>query len=294
MADVDQCTRYAEAGLCGDARSNALKISKIDNGFRNTIFRGKSVSDIEKMLVKFSSTIKKSVSEKFGFRCDELFASSNNNRDSADLFCLTPGGERVNIEVKFGAYTDKAAGMGNFAKIFGTDIFTIALSTSVRKQWERLVISEYPSMTAQSKRLVETLNSAVNDFNKYLDSINYTLPKHEQLYMEDYLINNSGSFESRSNKYTRFETNKQGTKIVEIAPLKKGVGEWRVVKVDPIDISDDKPRVNVFVINEASRLKIKFTLNNKNDFHLKGIPGAKVRSKYMLNCPSWNVWIYQI
>ena len=59
MANVDKCTRYAEAGLCGNARDNALKIAGLDDSIRNLIFRGKGANQIEEMLSNFSDKIKK-------------------------------------------------------------------------------------------------------------------------------------------------------------------------------------------------------------------------------------------
>ena len=294
MADVDTCSRYAEAGLCDDPKTNAIKISEISDDLRNIIFRGKDAARIEKMLRKYSETIKNSISKKYNFECAKLSASSDNNRDSADLFCLLPNGQRLIIEVKFGAYTDKAAGMQNFANIFGTTAFTDALSLEQRKEWEKMITIEYPEMGKQATRSANALNRAVEKFNQHMASLGFVLPKKNQEFMEDYLLNNSGSFESHSDCYMRFETSKDGSKIVPVASLKKGVGQWRVPNVNQIDINDDKSRVNVFAINEESKIKIKFVLNNKNDLKLKNIPGAKVRSKYMVNSPSWNVWIYQL
>lgn len=291
MADVDQCTRYAEEGLCGNARSSALRIITIPDSLRNIIFRGKNAAQIEKMLDKFSRTIRESVSAKYGFICDSLKASSNNNKDGADLYCINSRTkERIIIEVKFGSYTDKAAGMGSFSQIFGTDIFTKTLSTDTRKQWITLTANEYPDLSKQSYRSSTALNHAVDIFNAEMSAKNYTLTESEQSFMEDYLLNNSGSYESKADNYMRFETDKNGSKIVEATPVIKGLGEWVVSKVNPINIEDDKSRVNVFVTNNKTGIEIKFVLNNKNDFKVKGT-NIKIRSKYMVNSPSWNVWI---
>ncbi|MDO4889202.1 MAG: hypothetical protein Q4A25_00700 [Candidatus Saccharibacteria bacterium] len=291
MADVDQCTRYAEEGLCGNARRSALRIATIQDSFRNIIFRGKNATQIEKMLDKFSRTIRESVSAKYGFICDSLKASSNDNKDGADLYCINSRTkERIIIEVKFGSYTDKAAGMGSFSQIFGTDIFTKTLSTDTRKQWITLTVNEYPDLSKQAYRSSAALNHAVDIFNAEMSAKNYTLTESEQSFMEDYLLNNSGSYESKADNYMRFETDKNGSKIVEATPVVKGLGEWVVSKVNPINIKDDKSRVNVFVANNETGIEIKFVLNNKNDFKVKGT-NIKIRSKYMVNSPSWNVWI---
>ncbi|MBQ7202047.1 hypothetical protein IJS18_01500 [Candidatus Saccharibacteria bacterium] len=294
MADVDLCTRYAEEGLCGNPKSCALKINTIPDSLRNIIFRGKNSSQIEKMLEKFSKTIIESVTNKYGFTCNSLKASSNDNKDGADLYCInTKNGELINIEIKFGSFTDKAAGMESFSQIFGTTIFTDTLSNTTRKQWAALIAQEYPDISKQSLRLSIALNKAINIFNSEMSKKNNILTGVEQSFMEDYLLNNSGSYESKNNNYIRFETDKNGSKIVEATPVIKGRGTWIVEKVKPIDINDDKSRINIFVINKETKTEIKFVLNNKNDFKIKGT-NIKIRSKYMVNSPSWNVWIRKI
>lgn len=101
MADVDQCTRCAEKGLCGNAKNSALKIAAIPDNLRNIIFRGKNAAQIQRMLEKFSKTIRESVSSEYGFVCKSLMPSSDNNKDGADLYCVnTLNGERITIEVK--------------------------------------------------------------------------------------------------------------------------------------------------------------------------------------------------
>ena len=290
MVDVDQCSRYAEAGLCGDTAENAAKISMIDDGLRNIIFRNKSAYQIEQMLVSFSDEIKRTISTKFGFECNNLYASSNNNRDGADLFALSPAGEKITIEIKFGAYTDKAVGMSHFAKILGTTIFSDALSAEQRKKWQGLVINEYPDFSKQMARTTQTLNSAAAKFNALMEKNDYILSPDSQVFMEDYLLNNSGDYDSHTNNYIRFEVNRGGTEINDVVLVKKGCGTWRVDKVNPIDPNDGKARINVFAQNNVTNLQIKFTLNNKNDLHIQNT-NIKVRSKYMLNSPSWNVWI---
>lgn len=290
MADVDQCTRYAEAGLCGDAKGNSLKIARIDNSLRNIIFRGKSADQIETMLLSFSSKIKRTVSSKFGFPCDKLLASSDDNKDGADLYSIGPSGERVTIEVKFGSYTDKAAGMEAFSKIFDTTIFSDALSNNQRKAWQELVRNEYPDLSKQLKRTTDTLNKAATDFNELMARNGHKLSEKSQNFMEDYLLNNSGSYDSHTNNYIRFEVTKDGSDINDVMLVKKGCGSWRVEDIELMNPFDEKARINVFAYNDETNLQIKFTLNNKNDLHLKN-SSIKIRSKYMLNSPSWNVWI---
>jgi len=290
MADVDKCTRCAEAGLCSDARGNALKIALIDDSIRNLIFRGKSATQIEKMLTSFSAKIKKVVSEKFRFDCKQLYASSNNNKDGADLYAKDPSGKIITIEVKFGSYTDKGAGMEQFSTIFGTTVFSDALSNEQRKKWQKMVASEYPDLSYQLKRTRDTLNAAAVEFNELIAKNGYKLSRQSQEYMEDYLLNNSGSRSSHTDSYIRFEVSKDGSDINDVMLMEKGRGSWNIKKVIPMDPLDEKARINVFIYNIETNLQIKFVLSNKNNLDLPG-SGIKIRSKYMLNSPSWNVWI---
>ncbi|MDO5475299.1 MAG: hypothetical protein Q4F61_02850 [Candidatus Saccharibacteria bacterium] len=290
MANVDRCTRYAEAGLCGNTRDNALKITRLDDSIRNLIFRGKDVNQIEAMLCNFSDKIKKVVSEKFGFECKKLSESSNNNKDGADLYTILPSGKRLVIEVKFGAYTDKAPGMGSFSKIFGTSVFTEALSNSRRKAWIEMIKLEYPDLSKQWMRTINTLNQAATEFNKMMAKNNHKLSKESQEFMEDYLLNNSGDYASHTDNYIRFEVSKDGKDIDDVMLVKKGGGTWYVEDIALMDQSDKKPRINIIIHNDTTNLLIKFTLNNKNSLHLKN-PPITVRSKYMVNPPSFNAWI---
>lgn len=137
------------------------------------------------------------------------------------------------------------------------------------------------------------LNTAINTFNLEMAKKNNTLSAEEQAFMEDYLLNNSGSYESKTDNYLRFETDKKGLKIIEATPITKGLGKWTVAKVEPIDIDGNKPRVNIFVTNEETGIEIKFVLNNKNNLKIKGT-NIEIRSKYMVNPPSWNIWIRKI
>ena len=290
MANVDKCTRCAEAGLCGDAKNQALKIAKIDDKLRNRIFRGKDANQIEKMLTDFAKKVKKVVSRRFGFECKKLFASSNNNKDGADLYTIRPSGEKIIIEIKFGSYTDKAAGMKSFSKIFGTKIFSDTLSTTKRKEWQNKIKDEYPDFSKQSQRVVDTLNGAASDFNKLMAKNHHVLSKDLQEFMEDYLLNNSGSYDSHTDSYIRFEVNGDGTDIDDVALLQKGRGTWHVKDIALLDPANEDARINVFIYNDETNLQVKFVLNNKNDLTLKN-SSIKVRSKYMVNSPSWNVWI---
>lgn len=291
MVDVDLCSRLAEEGLCSDPQVSARKICELPDCYRVMIFRGKDETQITKMLEKYSQTIKESISAKYGFDCIELKPSSNDNRDHADLYCLSPvSGARIIIEVKFGFYTDKAAGMKQFTEIFGSPIFSNMLSKETRQKWISLIAGEYPNFEKHTHRLINAMNDSIEQFNEHLAAQNYVLTVEQQSYMEEYLLNNSGSYASHSENYMRFETTKNGDRIVEAVPIQKGVGKWKVVPVKTVSESAVKPRISVYVQNQTTGIEIKFILNNKNNYKSKS-DGTKIPSKYMVNSPSWNIWI---
>ena len=65
--------------------------------------------------------------------------------------------------------------------------------------------------------------------------------------MEGYLLNNSGSYDSRTDSYIRFEVNGDGTDIDDVALLQKGRGTWHVEDIVPLKSTDEDARVNVFI-----------------------------------------------
>lgn len=289
MADVDLCVRYAELGLCSEPSLYALKICALPDSVKNIVFRGKTQAEIAEILVRFSDFIKKSFSEEYGFSCKSLNHESDNNREGADLYTVNPKtGTKITIEVKFGAHTDKAAGMENIERIFGTDVFTRALSLENRKKWREKLITEYPDMTEQKARTTTTLNRAISDFNLAMKEKNWLLSKKEQEYLEDYLFNHSGSYEScNDGAYIRFGINK--TKMFVATPIEKERGYWQVLPVSQLDLDDEKSRVVIFAINPETHVKIKCVLNNKNNYHNKNL--GVIRSKYLVGPPSANIWV---
>lgn len=294
MANVDRCTRLAEAGLCDNVEENAKRIAELPENIKNQIFRGKKAKSIQAMLVRFSETIIEAVEQKYHAKCLGIHPSSNNNKDGADLVCNLSDKDTVTVEVKFGSYTDKAAGMKAAARILGTQIFSDVLSIQQRREARALVAKEYPNLEAHRTRLEGSLNLAIDEFNNSIAE--HPLSKKAQTEMENYLLNNSGGYEERPGKYMRFETDKKGQKFVERAPVKKGAGEWQVKKIEPLDFKGGVQRVNVFIYNPSTKVRIKFLLNNKNNYKLKAkeLPQGEVtvESKYMLGSPSWNVWVY--
>ena len=291
MADVDRCIRYAEAGLCGNVEANARGIVGLPDNLRNKVFRGKNFEEIKAMLIKYSVDIKKIISDQYNI--DEskikLEQESNNNREGADLYCKILD-KRLIIEVKFGSFTDKAPGMESIEKIFGSKVFTETLSLEKREIWTNLVIREYPNMEKQFRRMVESLNLAIDELNSQLKEQDFILSKEQQEYLEQLILNNSGDAKSKTEDYLRVEVKNDGSGFKKAIPVRSGVGEWRVEKIKHLDLLDEKSRVNIFVENDKTSVLIKFTLNNKNNKHLKE-PEITIESKYMVNSPSWNVWV---
>ena len=292
MPNVDSCVREAEAGLCGNRMEHAQRIAAISNGLRTQIFRQKSVSEINKILQQCSETIRACVIDKFYSDDDTisiddivLESSSNNNRDGADLVHKLPDGKIISIEVKFGAQTDRNIGMNVFENIFGSKVFTNALSVSNRRSWLRAFDVDN-SESNQFDRLYNTLNNAVDEFNAEQKKKNFKLTQEEQDYMENIIINASGSsdFSDNYDYYLKFVLD--GEDFSSFSRMTTGVGSWIVQSVQKL--SEDTKRVNVFVNNYDTNTQIKYTLNWKNNYHYNG---RSLMAKLGFGSPSWNVWI---
>lgn len=142
--NVDRCTRYAEAAMCGQMDLYARQIAEIASESQKAkVFRHKSAIQVESILVRLSEEIRKSIIGKYysdrpGMRIENvlLTQSSDDNRAGADLF-HDWNGVPIAIEVKFGEETSRNIGMETFDRIFGTDVFSVATALGIRKEWER-------------------------------------------------------------------------------------------------------------------------------------------------------------
>lgn len=289
MADVDQCVRECEAALCDGVELHAKNIFRLPAFQKVRLLRDKTEQQIITILENCKQTIQIQIATEFygnriAFGDVKLEKSSNNNRDGADVFHQLPNGKTIDIEVKFGAETNKAIGMAQFRQIFGTDIFTEALNPVQRRAWVALY-QQNPNPDSQMNRLVENLNTAIDRFNELNFGKNYTLTPGEQLAMEAVIINNSGDNRRQSDHYLKFIV--EGTSFRDLKKLPTGLGTWTILRVNKLDVKTK--RLNVFVINQTTKLQIKYTLNWKNNYQIPGI--GKVSAKLGFGAPSWNVWV---
>lgn len=290
MANVDYCVREAEVGLCGDFDRHSFAISNIDNTERVKVFRNKNANGISDILKNCSRTIKAYIIGKFykdmniSINDITLIHGSNNNKVGADLLHILPNQKSIDIEVKFGEKTDKNIGMAIFEKIFGCKFFSIALSKEKREEWKDLYLDEQ-SETNQLNRLSLVLNEAIEKFNTFQESKNFTLTKEEQTFMENEILNTSGSNNTKGNFYIKFILD--GENFSSLGCLSTGIGCWII---DPVsELSPNIKRVNVYVKNYDTNIQIKYTLNWKNNFHYKN--GIVAPAKLGLSSPNWNVWV---
>ena len=92
--NVDQCTRYAEAAMCGQMDFYARQIAAISSEKQKAkVFRNKTSSQVESILVRLSEEIRKSIIGKYyrdspGTRIEDvvLTQSSDDNRAGASAF----------------------------------------------------------------------------------------------------------------------------------------------------------------------------------------------------------------
>ena len=76
--------------------------------------------------------------------------------------------------------------------------FSKALSKEKRNEWRELYCQELDEQK-QLDRLFSILNVAIKEFNKYQENRNYTLTKEEQEFMEDEILNTSGTNNTKGN-----------------------------------------------------------------------------------------------
>ena len=289
--NVDQCTRYCEAAMCGNVQPYAERIHAIPDAYRVRIFRNKTQAQITEILYRLSGEIKKIVFSKF-YSCNDgytfqdvcLTQTGNNNREGADLIHrhkLT--GEEINIEVKFGEKTDRNIGMKMFNKIFGNTIFLDALSMSIRKEWKERYYRERDE-EAQLRRLWAAINVAIENFNEFERSYDFILQPENQKLMEQEILNNAGDGHING-KFVKIILD--GDSFNDLKSIPTGIGKWIVQEVKKIDGTEIK-RCNVFVHNYDTNVKIKFVLNWKNDYRIGEI---KAPAKLGLGSSNWNVWV---
>jgi hypothetical protein len=294
MANVDKCVRYCEEALCVNLEENARKIFGLPNAEKVVVFRDKTEHEIAMTLRNCRETIQISLMHEFydehiiwkkvAFQNLTLAPSSNDNKEGADVLHKLPNGDVVDIEVKFGQKTDKAIGMKVFATIFGSNVFSEALSVKNRKSWQTNFASKLNELE-QLSRLFTSLNRAINDFNSFNEKKNFTLTSGEQEAMENIIINNSGHSKNKSAHYLRFMIKDGYFEDVKRLPTK--IGKWTILRVKRLE--NGVKRVNVLVVNKTTNLQIRYTLNWKNNYALanKGSAPAKLG----LGSPSWNVWV---
>lgn len=290
--NVDECVREAELSLCGDIVEHALNITKLENPIRVSSFRNKNADEIINILTNCRDTIKRYIIAKYykdksyPLEKIKLNHTSDNNKIGADLYHILPSGEKIDIEVKFGAKTDRNIGMAIFDKIFGCAIFSKTLSVEQREKWKALFIKD-ESEKLQFERLNNALNEAVKVFNDYQQKKNNILLDEEQDFMEDYILNSSGGYGTKSSKnFIKFIL--EGSELKDFKHIPTGIGHWIVQDVYPI--SSNCKRINVYVMNYDTNIQIKYTLNWKNNYFISEL-NKKVPAKLGFGSSNWNVWV---
>lgn len=287
MPDVDMCVRLCENALVEGLELNSSLISELDQGQRVHLFRNKRLDFIQNTLRNSKRVIEQKILDSFysdvKIKEIKLQKGSNNNKEGADLFHILPNGDIVEIEVKFGQATDKNIGMEQFKNIFGSSVFQDNLNLDTRKKLFSKFL-EHNNESIHNKNLFNILNDSIQKFNQHLEDINYKLDSTKQNYMENLIINNSGSDERTYNHFLKFII--KGDSMRDVDNLPTGIGSWLIDKVNFID--SNIRRVNVFVKNHETKIMIKYVLNWKNNYKYNGISYS---AKLGFGTPNWNVWI---
>lgn len=281
--NVDFCTRLLEKSFTlNDICDVIYAIENIPNENRVSLLRNKSGNDIKNIIVDmkmFLDRIISNLASRYGHR---IMSEDTNNRNGADLYTIIDN-KKYNIELKFGHKTDRALGMKALMNLLDFDGFKNALSLSIRKQWRNLIENEADNFFSQEKRLKNTLNEAIIQFNNNFS--NYILNQSEQDYLVNNIINNSGTPEKSCENYIKVSFADGEFQQINIVP---NIGQWVVDNIELL--SDMNRRVKIVIRNEMIKKRVEFLLNWKNNYH-KRETDYFIPSKYGLTCPSWNVWV---
>lgn len=287
MPNVDECVRLCENALVEDLELNSRLISRLDSNLRVHLFRNKDVYFIQKSLSNSKRVIQQKIIDSFysDFSVNEikLIKGSKNNKEGADLIHILPSGEIVEIEVKFGQATDKNIGMEQFNNIFGTSVFQDNLNLNARKYLFSKFL-QHENVSKHTQELNSILNDVIFEFNQHLEDIGYKLDSSRQNYMENLIINNSGSNQKTNSHFLKFIIKGETMRDVDNLPV--GIGTWLIDKVHLID--SNVKRVNVYIKNHHTKIMIKYVLNWKNNYKYNG---KSYPAKLGFGTPNWNVWI---
>lgn len=105
--------------------------------------------------------------------------------------------------------------------------------------------------------------------------------------MEDTILNTTGDGSFRG-EFMKFVLD--GSDFSDFKRIPTGSGYWTIDRTERID-GRDIVRCNVFVRNYETNVEIKYVLNWKNNYPLKGNRADKVSAKLGFGSPCWNVWV---
>lgn len=293
MPNVYDCVKAAEKGLCGDYDTYAETIAAMSDNVKVKAFRNKDADSIKNILISGSKTIKEYIRDTFyngdiSLNDIKLVPGSTNNKDGADVNHTMKNGETVTVEVKFGSETTKNSGEEVFEKIFGTKAFKNALSCEKRESWRKQIFNDN-NEKKQYDRLRSVLNEAIDEFNDSQAKKNYILSNDERKYMESEIINASGNGDQlkQYDHYVKFVLKRK--KFQLSSRISTGMGSWIVKPVKKLDKNSPAVRATVFVINDDTKIQIKFVINWKNNFESED--GSVFAAKLGLGSFNWNIWV---
>ena len=278
MANVYTCVKAAENYLVNPDSHYITIILNLPKENKCDIFKDKLFDETKEILDNYRLYIAATVNEMFGSGNVIFKKSSNDNKIGADLICSCNEIE-ANIEVKFGNETNSAIGMRTFANIFETNMFTKMLNArTVRKTWHKMFINEGYNEELQLERLYLTQKDYAKLFNEQFEG--KILSNDTVSFLEESVINNSGSSAYKCENYIKFGVNNNHYMVIDFQYFKGKI--WKIL---PINIDNEK-RINIKIKSDANEV-ITFVLNWKNDYNLKG--HGKFASKLGLGSPSWNI-----
>lgn len=275
------CSKNAEMFLYDEDIEHINIIYSLPEDKKMINMRNKSISELQNMLLKFKKFIISNIKNEYKDDA-ELFLSNQNNKKFADLYCMCKK-KILDIEIKFGKETNSNIGMKSFNKIIDDNmVIKNLLSKKVREEWKSMMIAENLNEEKQLSRLIKGLNEIVDYYNQNLKG--KFLSKEQTMFLNNNIINNSGSSDYNCNNYIKYVCDGNGKFYRKKIKIFKD-NNFKIGEVHKLDINKFK-RFIIPLYNDHNE-RISLTLNWKNNTHLKD--GRIITSRCGIISPSWNV-----
>jgi len=301
-SNVSLVTNLCEEAVAtgSDIKVIAKNISQINDSQRVVALRGLKEEEIEKILSEWKQSLRKLTAEKIG--SDNFSIQSGNsggNSADSDLVVIANDENVMNLETKFGAATNSAAGIQRVSSLINADAFTLDNSEKLE------LLNIYSKEGGKDEAaVIQKLDAKMRTYAEDFNSKNHTVNSQE---IYD-IVKSSGK-----------KGNSQQVKDYSIVNFRQNDGKGYISETE-ISLSEDEQWNVTAVVNsgtDTARLSYEFTttdgqkylkvlFNNKNStYAIKNPDGSlkivnkknyntdeliRIPSKLQMGTGSYNVW----